>query len=357
MKESLIAILQPLYPHYRDEFFKKLSSQINEVSLYSYQKESKTYRQGFNTNIKSEHIPCMEIGRVLFYNPFTLLKPQYDILVLMLNFAHITTWLLLLTKFLHRKKIILWGQGISVKRYLIEEKHPDWKLKWMIMLADGAWIYMDKECEQWRRVFPSKPIISLGNSLSGITDMLNFRPTDTIDIIKQKYNIKQTNIYIFCARFENQYRRIDILEEIIKKLDPQKNGFIIIGAGKFKPDFTKYSNVYDFGAIYDIPIKQELFYISDLYLQPGWVGLSIVEAMAYGKPICTFKRTRDTLQCVEYSYIEDGINGMIFNDLEDCLSRLEHLNKSDIIRMGTNARKTAMKYTPEKMVENALKIF
>lgn len=71
----------------------------------------------------------------------------------MLHFAHLTTWLLLLTKFIHRKKIILWGQGISVKRYLAEERKPDWKLKAQMALADGVWLYMEKELKQWKGIF------------------------------------------------------------------------------------------------------------------------------------------------------------------------------------------------------------
>ena len=356
MKSTHLAILQPTIPHYRSEFFQGLCKRCDIVDLLTYISEKDSKKCGYNVQMESIHVGNIQFGPVLLYNPLPFLSKKYDTLVLMLNFGHITTWLLLILKFFLHKKIIVWGQGISVKRYLKEKSHSDWRLRWMINLADGVWFYMDKEYYQWHVLFPNKPMVALGNSLSGVNEMLEYRPTESKDLLKEKYGIKEQRVFIFCARFESKYRRTDLLIDIIEKLDSKGNGFIIIGSGKYKPDFSAYSNVYDFGAIYDTIIKRELFYISDLYLQPGWVGLSIVEAMAYGKPICTFVRSEETLQCVEYSYIEDGVNGMIFKNMDDCLVRLSNCSHDMIVNMGENATKTVRLHTPQHMVYKAVSI-
>ena len=94
---------------------------------------------------------------------------------------------------------------------------------------------------------------------------------------------------------------------------------------------------------------------ADLYLQPGWVGLSIVEAFAYGLPVLTFKRSLDTLQCVEYDYIEDRHNGLIYRDLKSCLSKISDLSKKDIEFLSKNAMTYAKnKLTMDQMIQNAL---
>ena len=358
--------LQPFIPHYREEFFSLLGRRLKEKNvgqsfeqeIYTFEKTKDVKSASFNmSNISCKHIQSMLIkGKLLVYNPFKLLRKEDEVLVLMLHFAHITTWLLLLTKWLHRKKIILWGQGISVKRYLREEKKPDWKLRLMISLSDGVWFYMDKEMDQWQKYFPDKPMVALCNTLSGVDEMTKYQPDLTKDELKAKYGVKQDVIFIFCARFTAD-RRVDLLLETIKRLDNEKYGFVIIGSGKCKPDFSSYGNVYDFGAVYDTAIKRELFALSDVYFQPGWVGLSIVEAMAYGKPIFTFERSHETLQCVEYSYIQSGENGLIFKDIDDCISKINSLYAEDIKRMGDNARKfVANNLQIEQMVENALKV-
>ena len=305
-----IVHLQPIIPHYREGFFSLLGKRSKQ-DIYIYEDVKDAKKSSFNIvgDAKYKQMPAMmSKGGVLLYNPFKLLKTDYDALVLMLNFTHVTTWLLLFTKFLHRKKIILWGQGISVRRYLKEEKRPDWKLNLMISLADGVWFYMDKEKEQWHKLFPKKPMVALHNTLTGVDDMVKYVPKISVEELKEKYRIKQKVVFIFCARFTAN-RRVDFLLETINHLDSKKYGFVIIGAGDSKPDFSNFDNVYDFGAVYDTAVKRELFALSDIYFQPGWVGLSIVEAMAYGKPIFTFERSAETLQCVEYSYIHNGENG------------------------------------------------
>lgn len=331
-----IAILQPEVPHYREEFFDLLRQQCDTSDIYVYNSFESTKQQGFNINTKGlRYIPNKKLKGFLLYNPFPLLSKKYDTLVLMLHFAHLTTWLLLLTKFIHRKKIILWGQGISVKRYLKEEKKPDWKLKAQIALADGVWLYMQKELEQWKQIFPQKQMVALNNTLTGVSEMCNYVPELSKEELKKKYGITQEVVLIFCARFESNYRRTDLLVEAMKRLDKNCFGFVIIGKGKNKPDFSEFNNVYDFGAVYDTAVKRELFSLSDIYFQPGWVGLSIVEAMAYGKPIFTFVRSEETKQCVEYSYIQSGYNGMLFETVKECVDYISHIKKRKVGRHGT----------------------
>ena len=274
----------------------------------------------------------------------------------MLHFAHITTWLLLLTKFIHRKRIILYGQGISVKRYLKEEQKVDWKLKGMIALADSVWLYMPKEEQQWKEIFPQKTIVALNNTVTGMKEIVSYIPAMTKIELKEKYAIKEERILIFCARFTSPYRRVDLLLQTIEKLDRERFGFIIIGDGVNKPDFTKYTNVHDFGAVYDVEVKRELFAIADIYYQPGWVGLSIVEAMGYGLPVFTFIRSAETLQCVEYSYIEDGMNGRIFETVDECVEVINESKDEEIAEMGEKAKALAKTLLVENMVNRAMSI-
>lgn len=79
--------------------------------------------------------------------------------------------------------------------------------------------------------------------------------------------------------------------------------------------------------------------------------------MAYGKPICTFIRSKETLQCVEYSYIIDGENGLIFNNINDFIKKIEAISFDEIKRMGDNAKILVKeKLTIENMVNNAITI-
>lgn len=352
-----IAIIQPVVPTYREEFFKELQKYV-DMDIYVYKDPNIVQREHTQTSsFFVKNLPNKSFKGFLLYSPSILLSKKYDLIVLMMQFNHITTLLLLITKFIHRKKIILWGHGISVKRYLSEEKHPDWKLKWMLSMANGGWLYMDKEYEQWHGIFPTKPLAALNNTVSDSVHISKIDVYSTKDLLKRKYNIQQKRIAIFCARFNTTYRRTDLLLNIIEHSDDHKLGFIIIGDGEFKPDFRNYKNVYDFGTVYDKSIKQDLFSIADIYLQPGWVGLSIVEAMAYAKPIFTFRRTPDIYQCVEYSYISDNENGMIFDNVEKCVDALQNMPDDKIEQMGRKARELVQNHlTPSNMASKAFHI-
>lgn len=351
----MIAILQPIVPHYRKDFFNGLEKHI-DMDIYQYDKKAVRENKFSKSNISTKPINSISTGPVLLYNPFTLLKSKYTHLVLPLHIGHITTWFLLITQCIHHKKIILWGHGISVKRYITEENNPSKLLKRMIKLSYGCWFYTVNELNIWRTEIPELNAVALSNTLSDIETRMEIKITNK-DELKRKYNISQPKILIYCARFENPYRRSDLLIRAIETLNDKEFGFIIIGDGRFKPDFSCYKNVYDFKAEYDLKLKSELFAISDIYFQPAWLGLSIVEAMSFGKPVFTFKRTDKVKQCVEYAYLKNNENGLIFDNFKECVVAIEQTKDSELMRMGANASEFVKKnLTSRNMVSQALSL-
>jgi hypothetical protein len=354
----MIVILQPLIPHYREDFWKGINSYRSSY-IYIYQKNARVNKNKFNIGgIEAKYIKNISIkDRILIYSIFPFFRKKYNILVLPLHFGHITTWILLMTKHIHKKKIVLMGQGISVKRYVKESKKPSLLIKIMIKLADILWLYTERQKEQWARIYPNKDIVALDNTISGIENIIKINKSEEdIRSIKQKEEVIQDIVLIFCARFNSPNRRVDLLEYVISKLDNTRFGFIIIGDGDFKPDFSKYSNVYDYGTVYDQSRKDDLFSISDIYFQPAWLGLSIVEALGYGKPVFTLQRSEsEIMQGVEVSYIQNNINGFIFNNIDDCIAKINKITKDEIKKMGLNAKKYVKEnLMMSQMIENAV---
>lgn len=349
-----IAIIQPVVPVYREDFYRELQKYAN-VDVYVFKDPKLVIKE--QTKISSfqvKHISNKQLKGFVFYNPLPLLSKKYDVLVLMQTISHITTWLLLLTQFIHRKKIVLWGQGITMSKYEEEQLKPNFLRKIQIKMAKGLWLYMEKEYHLWHKWLPKLPMNALNNTVSKADYIANIDIYSSKKKLKEKYGIIQEKVIIFCARFETSPRRPELLIEAIQKLNPKEFAFIIIGDGRDKPDFSKYKNVFEFGSVYNQDKKTELFTMADIYFQPGWVGLSIVEAMAYAKPICTFIRSKETMQCVEYSYIEDGMNGLIFKNMEECISKFNQIGLDAFHKMGENARKLVKnKLTPQNMASNA----
>lgn len=353
-----IGLLNPFIPHYREEFYRKLGERY-PLEVFVYEQE-----QGSRGGFRVSGFPVTPIKsfsllkkRFIAYDIRPFLSSRYDVLVLMLNFGHLSTWLLLLLNMFSRKRIILWGQGISIKRYMKELRQPSRPLRWMLALANGAWIYTEREADLWRQRFPQKAIQAINNTISGVADILSREISVPKETLKARFGITEPICLIFCARFNNPYRRIDLLLETITRLDSKRYGFIIIGDGAAKPDFSGFDNVHDFGAVYDEKTKAVLFRIADIYFQPGWIGLSVVEAMAYGKPILTFRRSDQTLQCVEYHYIQGGVNGYIADEMDELIQRIEETPPETWEALGKASRELVEKtLLMEQMVDRAAEV-
>jgi glycosyltransferase involved in cell wall biosynthesis len=354
----LISILQPLVPHYREEFFNRINKQ-HATKIFCYESEVSIKDDGFEgSKTQNYSLKSYSIGPFKWFATAPFLAKEVKIMVLMLDFKHLSSWYLLLTKFIHKKKIILWGQGISIKRYEKQEKKSFFPLSLMLKLANGVWFYTNKELDIWKKRIPELNAVALGNTISGIKDILE---VDSLSkgqkaILKNKHSINHDKVIIFCARF-TATRRTDLLVNLIEKVDPDEIGFIIIGSGPYKPSFSNYNNVYDYGKVYDFSLKKDLFSIADIYFQPAWLGLSIVESMAFGKPIFSFYRSKTVFQCVEYSYVKHGYNGMLFGSSVQLLQKLQNWNSEEIISMGKNAKQFCKtKLSMDNMVFRALSL-
>lgn len=348
-----IACLQNIVPHYREEFFEGIK-QYYDFNVYLYgESAGKDFQKGF---LETKTVKTWTFGKLLFFDFKKIINDGNQCIIF--PFQAKTTLsclcLILLCK-LYGIKVILWGHGISIFRYLKEEKKENLLLKLQLKYSDGCWLYMKKEKEQWSKIFPKKTIIALNNTITG-ADQLMIRTPNNKNELKNKYGICERLAVIYCARCTKE-RRFDLLIETIKLLKDEDIAFIIIGAGDCKPDFSSYKHVYDYGAVYDKSLKDDLFDISDVYFQPGWVGLSIVEAMLYGKPVLTFKRTNLIYQCVEYSYIENNINGQIVESVYEAGEWIKSLNDDQLDRIIQSTKKYAQKNLSMKnMVNNAVSV-
>jgi len=351
--EDKITIIQPLIPSYRQEFFLRLSSKIN-YDLFTLSEKKSMHREGLNeSNTNVKNLKTLQFKQFRWFNPFPILR-KYKTIVLCGESSIITNWVILLVSKFINNKILIWGHGVTYSK----NKPVNILHKLMYFLCDGGIFYTPKEMRFWKMKFPNKNLIALYNTVfvnQEYFNLLNKNKSGNIDILKNKHSITQSKIFISCHRFTNPNRRHDLLEKVIAESDKTNVGFIIIGEGYLKPDFSKYSNVYDFGAVWDDNLKTELFFIADFYLQFGWTGLSIVEAFAYGKPVISMRRGKAIKHSVEYYYLKNNFNSIIINDVNEFKS-IEEINENKIEELAVNALNTYNCDLPiQQMVDNFYK--
>ena len=277
---------------------------------------------------------------------------KYDLVVIPGELSYLTNWVLLVTSFILRKNIIIWGHGLNYSRL----KPISFGYKLMYFLSSSAIFYTEKEMRFYRKIFPNKKFSFLNNTIAIDANTINESYQNAgRDSLKKKHNITHRKIFISCYRFTNPDRRDDELFKLISKCSIQNLdvGFIIIGVGDLKPNFEGLNNVYDYGELYNAQVKLELFQLSDFYLQLGWTGLSIVEALAHKKPIVTLRRSKETKQSVEYHYLRNKYNAIIMNNISG-FDKVLAINPNKIGQLSENAFLT---YTKELQMKHMINNF
>jgi glycosyltransferase involved in cell wall biosynthesis len=312
-----VAVIQPCIPHYRAPFFAGLRHYC-DCNVFCLNSPEKSREAGFSVAAST---PGRRIGyrclwRFAFFNPLPLLNRKYKIWVLMASPWQMSNYLLMALAPLLGRRTILWGQGIDVSHYLDYERAMPAIWRWMYRCCSGAWFYTSKEQALWARLLPGMASVALGNTLASPESVpVRLSKSKSADL-REKYGVTTPFNFLFCARIDVR-RRMDLLLKAIEYFDPARFGFLIIGDGADKPDFSRYSNVHAFGAVYDPEMKDELFSLADVYFQPAWLGLSVVEALQHALPVLTFSRAEDRLQGVEFHYIAAADCGRVAEDFSE----------------------------------------
>ena len=95
---------------------------------------------------------------------------------------------------------------------------------------------------------------------------------------------------------------------------------------------------------------RDIIHSSDVCVQLGWHGRTLLEAMAMKKPLITSKREAETLNLVEH-----GKNGLLVdakNPKEVAETILSIVNNKELARkLGKNARKKAEMFSVERVAD------
>lgn len=169
--------------------------------------------------------------------------------------------------------------------------------------------------------------------------------------IKQAFgNIPSSSKFLLFSGRINHYKKVHNLINCLKILLEKQNNIhlIIIGEGHKKHEIVSQTeelglthNVHFLGAMFDQEEVGQYFMLSDLFIIPGLVGLAIVHAFSYGKPLIT---ENINYHSPEIQYLKDGQNGFLVgedNIREMANIILQLLNDDEmLLRLSKNALQT-----------------
>jgi len=183
--------------------------------------------------------------------------------------------------------------------------------------------------EQFREhVFkPFRPKTFVANNTLNLTE---YQPsTLSREDIKLKYKIKTRKIIVYVGRIQRR-RHLDHLVRALALIGLDEVGLVIAGPDEEGIlEGLNGENIFKLGPLYGEEALN-LLSASDVYCQPGAIGLSIVDALFCGLPVVT----ETGLHGPEIMYLKDGINGFIVpnGDIAQMAERLRLLLSNDVLR-------------------------
>jgi len=346
MKNPKILFIQPLIPHYRAPFFDRLSGRFNIFVRYG------RADSGFETVERKylKRVKNIKFGKAEFFFVFSeLIKIKPDIVVTYGEVKQLSNIILLLIRKIFCFKLIIWSHGFKDKEMTLIDKFRLMEMHF----SDGV-IFYTEDCYKDAAKYNLNKTSYLNNTLElKKTEMIS--SVDEKDIIKKNFNIKTELNGLFISRF-TQVKAPELLLEIMKRIHEKNNniGFIIIGQGDCKPDFSDYDFIYDFGRIYENNKKAVLLSLADFALMPRWIGLSVIESFAYKLPMFTLSNKMKNIEhSVEYFYLKHNVNCYIANDTNELVLKIANIDKTELTNLGNNAYNLVNEeLTMDNMVNN-----
>ena len=362
-----VLLIQAFIPHYRVSFFERLHEALRQENIglrVAYGHQSRIDRYGYSR----DHCDLpfgVKTRNYWLFNARVLLQPvlseimRADLVIVEQANKHLVNYLLLMLSRLRIKKVAFWGHGWNhqsrslnslsekVKARLV--RFPDW---WFAYTNSTARYLMSRgvNAHVITIVQNSVDMRLFQNQLSEITDL---------DLGKARLDLgipPESKVGLFCGRLHKDKRLPFLMHasrEIRKRVPPFH--LIIIGEGPEKKVVEmlagKESWVHYVGA--RVGREKALYFkLAHVVLNPGLIGLGILDAFVCGLP---FIATDISIHSPEIDYLENGRNGVMcrpmLSDYADAVVDVL-ADRSLYGRLRAGALASADMYSLDAMVEN-----
>lgn len=344
-----VAILQPIIPHYRVDFFDNLYRRGDYSVFYSSEDFSGLKSSDESGNRDYAH----KVGRFVklpFFSAYWQIGAlsqrliSYDAVVVSGNPRVINHMIIFLLCKLFRKPVVWWGQGWTANK----RGWPALFRRYMMTFADAIVLYTSKEASE---LTGHAKVIGLDNGIDikPINIALSRIESDNCfseDVLK----------LVFIGRLTRKANLIWLLEGL--KTSKRKLSLSIIGDGPLlneikisSQDMPSNIEVIFEGGIFEPDKLARIFCSSDAFVYPGAVGLSLIHAFAHGLPALLPGDSCGHMP--EYSAFKEGYNGFSLPKSSKAVGAfLDSLSVLTLREMRVNAKCTvAHSFNTDVMAE------
>lgn len=359
-----VVIIQTLVKQYRRPFFERLHAALAQQGirlrvLYG-EPHGVEASKGDNVELAS---PCgtkvknvwLAGDRLLFQPVLGELKSA-DLVVVEQANKHLVNYLLLLMSALKMKTVAFWGHGYNHQAQ--SAGLSEWLKKQIVTAADWWFAYTQGTADYLVACGVSADRVTcVNNSVDTAGMRADLAAVSAADVSRVKAELgigEEARIALFCGSLYREKCLEFMLQAawLVKRRVP---GFelLIVGDGPecetVRRAACEHPWVHQLGARFGAE-KATYFRLAEVVVNPGLVGLTLLDAFSAGLPLVT---TDFPYHSPEIAYLENGRNGVIVrHDPAEYAAEVAALleDRQRLEEMGRCARDSAGTYSLDAMV-------
>lgn len=368
MERNKVVIIQRIFPFYRKFIFDDISKEFDLKLLHSDLDLSiKNVKANYSFPLTSFKYGKSETN-VWILVFFKLFKIKPDIVIHEFNVGLPSLYFSFFYSKIFKIPFILWGHGINRFRGLNGKNSFIDKLKIYFAKSSSSLLLYTEGAKKDFQLLGVKNIYVAQNTIDSKSIVFDS------EIILKKYDLminSESPVFklLYVGRIVKEKSPFDflfIVEDLLHK-GFTKFKIFIVGDGNLLDELkaevvSKNLSEYFqfFGKITDEVFLKPIFEESNVFINPGYVGLSINHSFFYGLPLITLKnKGNGPFHSPEIDYLIDGYNGFMvdsISDFSDCIIQL--YNSPSLLKESSiNAFEYSQKYLKsEYMISNISKM-
>ncbi len=322
--------LQRIIPHYRTGFFKLFHDCFPDSKIFygqPYENESLQNASGLDCEYyeKCRNIYFERNGKIFISNIYSkLVKFRPNIVIAVFNVGNLNIYILLLLRKIFKFKIILWSFGYDPATGFNPDKNFSDKMRlYLSQKADAVIFYWENGKQEVSKFSKKTGHYFVAPNTLDTNKMLELkRAFDKTgkEKIKSELNVKVQFHFLYIGRLLKD-KQMEILLKAFKLTEENFNEcrLTVIGEGPEKNNLINLSeelkirNIHFAGEILDEEQTGKWIYISDAFIMPGRLGLSVVHSFCFGTPVISQKKDSH-FHGEGIGYLKKGVNGLLCED-------------------------------------------
>jgi len=361
-----VAILQRRLTHYRVPLFRRMRTllaedDVNLMLVHGQPTPSEATKKDeghldWAIRVKNRY---WKIGSTnLCWQPLPVQARRADLIVITQENSLISNYPLLLKRRLGSSKVAFWGHGAN-----LQSNHPNGARerfkRWSTKQVDWWFAYTGMSVELVRRCgFPPERITNLENAIDveELQHDLSSIDEDEITQYKMKLGLNGMRIGLFLGSLHLD-KRLDFLIDAADLLHAKDPHFrlLIVGDGPMRDMVCEACTNRAWCLWLGAKAGREkalILALADVLLNPGMVGLVILDSFAAGTPLVT---TDCKLHSPEIAYLRHEVNGiMTTNSVQDYVDSVQQIFNDSTYRARLQAgcKSASIHYTINNMACN-----